>query len=373
MSADIIQAKYDELENIARCFTAQAESQTALTRRLEQNVQALRQGGWVGQGANAFFAEMDGKIFPTMQRLVSALEQAQTVTLQVKEVIQQAEEEAAEPFKGGGNTLDITTKNGASISGEVGASIKNNNKSFNWWNFTGSAVDATSKILEKAQKIPYEDYQSIGRLINNVIGNKKGGWVDKMDELGHQIRGTEGKRLGSALDGLSILAGIGGDLSDGYGLDKAIITSVAEYGAGKLLEFGTEKLVTMGLTKLGGKALYAVPYVGEVMMVYDGAIIVGNLAAGGLELAGFHDQAKWLQNTVDKVDINQYIGKGLDKAYDYVAPGVKDFAGNALDKGKDLAEDAYHESTKLAGNALDKGTDLAKEGAKWVNKYNPFK
>jgi len=370
MPAEIIRAKYDELDQIAARFAKQAQSNADMIKQVQRAMNQLQQNGWVGKGSEAFFNEMQSKVLPACQRLVGALQQSQTTTKKIVEVVKQAEEEAANLFKGGGSADNIT-KNTISRTDKAGS------ESFNWWGPTGSAINLASELLKFAKDQPYEEYKSIGRMINKAIGNKKAGWVGNMDELGHQIKGTKGKGLGHALDGLSILAGIGDDIGKGYSLDKSVITELAEFGTGKLVEKGAEKLVIFGLTKVGGKALYAVPYVGQAMMVYDGAIIVGNLAAGGLELAGYHEQAKWLQNKVDKVDISYYIGEGMDKLYDYAAPAVKDFAGDVIDKGTDLAKDAFHEGTKLVGGTVDKGTDLAKdafhEGAKLVDNFNPFK
>ncbi len=100
MNADVIQTNYDALEAIAQKFGHEAESNTELNGRVQQAVQALEQGGWEGQGANAFFAEMDQITYPALQRLIQALEEAKSVTIKIKQIIQQAEEEASAPFGG---------------------------------------------------------------------------------------------------------------------------------------------------------------------------------------------------------------------------------------------------------------------------------
>jgi WXG100 family type VII secretion target len=100
MGADVVQANYDELESVASRFKSQVEANAELYSRIENCFQALEKD-WEGKGANAFFSEMKSKIFPAMQRLTSALEQAHTVTLEVKEIIEQMEEEAAAPFRRG--------------------------------------------------------------------------------------------------------------------------------------------------------------------------------------------------------------------------------------------------------------------------------
>lgn len=99
MSADIIQAQYDQLEALARRFGKQADLQIALQKRVQTNATRLRTA-WVGRGSDAFFAEMDGKVFPAMQRLIAALREADRVTRQMSELVHQAEDEASRLWKG---------------------------------------------------------------------------------------------------------------------------------------------------------------------------------------------------------------------------------------------------------------------------------
>jgi WXG100 family type VII secretion target len=100
MNADVIQANYDALEALAEKFGQEAENNTELNGRIQQAVQALQQGGWEGQGSSAFFSEMDSTVYPALQRLINALEEARSVTIKIKQVIEQAEEEASLPFGG---------------------------------------------------------------------------------------------------------------------------------------------------------------------------------------------------------------------------------------------------------------------------------
>ncbi len=99
MTAAIIQAKYADLDAIAARFGQCVDDTNELQRRLQQRVQALTDGGWEGRGVAAFSSEMDSEVFPALQRLIQALDLARSVTLQIKELMQQAEEEAAAPFQ----------------------------------------------------------------------------------------------------------------------------------------------------------------------------------------------------------------------------------------------------------------------------------
>ncbi len=110
MDSNIVQAEYDVLETIAGRFARQAESTADMRLHLLRHVQTLQNGGWEGKGSEAFFAEMDKDIFPAVIRLGQALEQARSVTLQVRDVLKAAEEEAASPFRNGAEGRDFAGK-----------------------------------------------------------------------------------------------------------------------------------------------------------------------------------------------------------------------------------------------------------------------
>jgi len=98
MNADTIQARYDELDRVASRFGKASAASADLHRRITRCVEALERGGWQGRGADAFFAEMHSTLYPAMQRLVKALDQGRAVTLEIKEILRAAEEEAAGRF-----------------------------------------------------------------------------------------------------------------------------------------------------------------------------------------------------------------------------------------------------------------------------------
>ena len=102
MSADIVQAQYEQLEQIAARFAAAAETQQALLQRVNQRVDVLRQGGWQGKGVAAFLREMDGEVGPAEQRLIDSLMTASDATRQISMTVRQAEVEAASLFQSGG-------------------------------------------------------------------------------------------------------------------------------------------------------------------------------------------------------------------------------------------------------------------------------
>jgi WXG100 family type VII secretion target len=100
MSIDIIQAKYDQLDGVARRFGEQAQAGRDLQAGIERSLRSLQDGGWHGRGAAAFFAEMNNQVTPALGRLSAALTDAQAVTIRIRAILQAAEEEASRPFRG---------------------------------------------------------------------------------------------------------------------------------------------------------------------------------------------------------------------------------------------------------------------------------
>ncbi|MCB9079686.1 MAG: WXG100 family type VII secretion target [Anaerolineaceae bacterium] len=98
--SNTIQAEYEQLEGIAGTFGKEADSSTTMTAQVRKNYEALKNGGWLGRGADAFFNEMDDEILPALERFFAALEKGQGVTTEIVSQIHQAEEEAAGLFKG---------------------------------------------------------------------------------------------------------------------------------------------------------------------------------------------------------------------------------------------------------------------------------
>ncbi len=119
MSAEIVQAKYGELDAIAKIFGQYSEQTSDLNRQVQARMQDLQQGGWQGKGAAAFFSEMEQETLPAVQRLSHALTTAKSTVFQIKASLQEAERNAAAPFQGDAASLGVgssTTAGEASVS-----------------------------------------------------------------------------------------------------------------------------------------------------------------------------------------------------------------------------------------------------------------
>ncbi len=239
MSASIVQAQYEELERIAARFGQQAEVQIALEQRVQRAVAALESGGWIGRGAAAFMFEMDGTIFPTLQRLISALREAQTVTLEIRTLIQQAEEEAAALFQQTHDTLATATGFQGIVTG-VAALIGNFLK--------GIAADTLLPqryILRALTPNPARGQTSVAAFMDMLAGRSgRGAWLIRFDgphsgapfphiNLNSQLTGFRDPHTAISPSLLKI-AGQGAKLLEGarrIALPIAIVTDVFRLGS----------------------------------------------------------------------------------------------------------------------------------------------
>src|SRR4051812_36388133 len=113
MSTDVIQANYDNLDNLASRFSRRAEVATRLHSRVMRGVKVLEDGAWAGQAATAFFNEMESGVFPALSRLHTALTAGDEVMRQIAEILRAAEQDAARPFCGTGGSSAGGGVNGA--------------------------------------------------------------------------------------------------------------------------------------------------------------------------------------------------------------------------------------------------------------------
>lgn len=97
--ADEIRADYDQLQTVAGQFGAQSEAVGALLQKVKGSMSPLESGGWIGDAANAFFAEMESDVLPATMRLQQAMDEANRTVQSIVQTVRQAEDEASAPFK----------------------------------------------------------------------------------------------------------------------------------------------------------------------------------------------------------------------------------------------------------------------------------
>ena len=113
MQTHTTRADYDQLAQIAQRFGREAESTQRMLDAVRGAMNVLQAGDWVGQGANAFYAEMNGQVLPSLMRLVAALQSAQRNTLEIRAAIQQAEADAAAVLHDEGASYSLPTQSGS--------------------------------------------------------------------------------------------------------------------------------------------------------------------------------------------------------------------------------------------------------------------
>jgi WXG100 family type VII secretion target len=97
--ADEVRADYEQLEQVATRFANQSEETQQMLEKVRSSMQQLEDGGWIGDAADDFFSEMHSLVLPASRRLQTALDEANRVTKDIVQTIQQAEEEASSRFR----------------------------------------------------------------------------------------------------------------------------------------------------------------------------------------------------------------------------------------------------------------------------------
>lgn len=208
MSADVIQAQYEQLEEITRRFRRQTDLQAALQKRLRDRVGKLRSAGWAGRGPDAFYAEMENQVFPAMNRPIGALQAGQKITLGIIAIMQQAEQEAARPFgPAGQRQISSLNFNGEHDIAFGGAPTLTPSSGGNTESPPPSLEQAAKQLddiltpldwiskFESSSKVFRETLKKVGRILNTVTGER--GHLKWMSGFGDVLLGTT-KAIGAA-------------------------------------------------------------------------------------------------------------------------------------------------------------------------------
>ena len=125
--SDLIRVDHDQMAQVAGKFEQNAQKTSQMLQELQRPYQGLKEGGWIGQGATAFYAEMDGKVIPSLRRLIQALSQAGQATNDISGVMRSADEEASSNFKqnegGVGAAGGMLGGLGAAMGGALGGGL----------------------------------------------------------------------------------------------------------------------------------------------------------------------------------------------------------------------------------------------------------
>ena len=69
MPANLFRGDYDQLAQIAQRFAREHEAAQRTLADVQRQTSVLQSGDWVEQGAQAFYAEMNSAVLPSLKRL----------------------------------------------------------------------------------------------------------------------------------------------------------------------------------------------------------------------------------------------------------------------------------------------------------------
>lgn len=147
MPSDKVQYQYDKLDEIAQTASSKSEAAAAVRQRLNQQLQVLQDGGWVGAGAVTFFNEMNSQIFPAMTKLETAFDNLSAVLRRASEMMRDAEQQCAAGFKGDGGGALNGGSTGGSGGGSTGGGASGSGGGMTTQKAVAKGIDILSKLL----------------------------------------------------------------------------------------------------------------------------------------------------------------------------------------------------------------------------------
>jgi WXG100 family type VII secretion target len=202
MPAPKIRCDYDQLGQIVGQLSAQASATQQILRSLRAQVEALQNGDWVGQGAQAFYREMSEQVLPSLERLQRALSQSASVTRQINTLIRQAEEESAQAlrrFDPAFSGLAFSSQPGAGDDAAGGADVgagglagKLSDKQAPMWAASEGMAGGKLGTSQKVGELQFKDMQAKVESPAELAGKKWLGekWLGENTPIGDKDLGT---------------------------------------------------------------------------------------------------------------------------------------------------------------------------------------
>jgi WXG100 family type VII secretion target len=149
MAEDLVQARYDDLIEMAHRFDGAAEAIRFLDRTVRSSYRPLQQGAWLGRGVEAFSAEMDRDVLPAIARLANVMTNARKTIEEMVKVLREAEQVAAAPFRTSSDADKAPvgtspTSGDSAASSRLSASVSANTEEH------PASVDITTQQLRQA-------------------------------------------------------------------------------------------------------------------------------------------------------------------------------------------------------------------------------
>lgn len=216
MTAPRVRADYDQLRGMASQFGGQAQAAQQTLQALQRELDVLQGGDWVGKGASAFYAEMGSQVLPTMRRLANALASAQQTTLQIHQVMAQAEAEAARFLRGEGTGTAGGLGGAAAFTGGAGNGAGAGPAAPGPVGAGGAGGGGapTASPLDNAG----QQFQTLQDLVakmvaeeNAAVDSKLAGFSDKVREIVKKSPHLRAQIFGLQQDGINFQVGTAGD------------------------------------------------------------------------------------------------------------------------------------------------------------------
>jgi WXG100 family type VII secretion target len=86
-----IRLDFDGIKNIQSAFRAQEDATQKTIGNLSKTIEQLRGGDWFGEGATAFFKEMDSQVIPSMKNLKKVLGEGDRVSKEIEKIQHETE------------------------------------------------------------------------------------------------------------------------------------------------------------------------------------------------------------------------------------------------------------------------------------------
>lgn len=99
MSNDKIECNFEQMEGLAGRFMARSDTMQQRVNAIWNMAETLHSDGWIGEGSDAFFAEMSDEIKPRLTKLTQALEEAANTVRQISQTVAEAEDQAGQLFR----------------------------------------------------------------------------------------------------------------------------------------------------------------------------------------------------------------------------------------------------------------------------------
>ncbi len=86
-----IRLDFDVFPKIQGSFRSQADATQKSIGSLSKTIEQLRGGDWFGEGATAFFNEMDSQVIPSMKNLKKVLDEGDRVSKAIEKLQHETE------------------------------------------------------------------------------------------------------------------------------------------------------------------------------------------------------------------------------------------------------------------------------------------